>query len=162
MPSRTRCATYYTRCTLGHTALPACIFLRAKTPRLLPLGNSAFGTQHHAAPHQCTTPHRTSAIHHTHTGRHQRSPRKICCAAACCSILRHAVACFKPLVGVTKISKKLQTWQTATSNTNPGCLYKIGTAQCLLQLPTANSLWYSWLSPCFSWVVLSPQQWVQQ
>ena len=60
------------------------------------------------------------------------------CAAACCGILRHAAACFKPLVGVTYFSKKLERWQNATSNTNPGCLYNIGTAQCLLQLPTAN------------------------
>ena len=44
---------------------------------------------------------------------------------------------------------------------HPGCLYNTGTARCLLRLPTANGPWYSWLSPCSSWVVLSPSQWVQ-
>ena len=33
--------------------------------------------------------------------KHQLSPRKICCAAACCGRLRQAAACFKLQVGVT-------------------------------------------------------------
>ena len=53
----------HTQHALRHTALPACIFRRARPSRPWPFGNSAFGTPHHTTPHH-TTPHHTTP-HHT-------------------------------------------------------------------------------------------------
>ena len=96
------------------------------------------------------------------------------------AVLRHAAACRSMLQamgrggggGATQIFQKLQKWQTPDPNAKE-CISrhpaKMNTTEslhgwswCLLQLPTANSLSYSWLSPYSSWVVLSPLQWVQQ
>ena len=72
----------------GHTASfrvkdqgpPVLHFPVCKTSRLLPSGNSAFGTPHHTAPHRTaphhTTPHHTTPHHTTphHTTPHHTTP----------------------------------------------------------------------------------------
>ena len=97
-------------------------------------------------------------------------------SAACCGILRHSAAMLRHSVAccgmLQAVGGGYLIFQKASKVANRHITHKpwvsVQHRYCPMPSPiahckqSANSLWYSWLSPCSSWVVLSPRQWVQQ